>query len=112
MAQDHVVSVALDDVEETGDVALHPAHAVGHAGLGRAALECEERVRAGVDDGDAVTEAGHRHREVAAAASGVEHVERLAPRGLDASVEGVLENVPDHGGTERSAGAHRVRHDR
>ena len=110
MAQHHVVAAALDHVEEAVGVALDAPHPVGDAGLGGAALQREQRVGAGVDDGDPVAEAGDGHREVAAAAAGVEDVQRLAPRGLDPAVEGVLEDLPDHGGTERGAGAHRVRH--
>ena len=94
MAQHRVVAAALDDVEEAVGVALDALHAVGDAGLGGAALQREQRVRAGVDDGDAVAEAGDGHREVAAAASGVEDVQRLPARGLDPAVEGVLGGPP------------------
>lgn len=110
MAQHRVVAAAFDDVEEAVDVALDALDPVGDVGLGGPAFQREQRVRAGVHDGDAVAEAGGGHRELAAAASCVEHVERLPAGGLDPAVEGVLQDVPDHGGTERSAGARRVRH--
>lgn len=110
MAEHRVVAAAPDHVEEAVRVALDALHAVGDTGLGGAALQREQRVRAGVDDGDAVTEAGDGHREVAAAASGVEDVQRVPTRGLAPAVEGVLKDVPDHGGTEGGAGAARVRH--
>ena len=105
VAEHDVVAAALDHVEEAVGVALDAPHPVGDPGLGGAALQREQRVRAGVDDGDAVAEAGDGHREVAAAAPGVEDVERLPSRGLDPAVEGVLEDLPDHGGTEGGAGA-------
>lgn len=110
VAQHDVVATALDDVEEAVGVALDTLDTVGDPGLGGPALQREQRVRAGVDDGDTVAESGHGHREVAAAASGVEDVQRLPPGGLDPAVESVLEDLPDHGGTERSARARRVRH--
>ncbi len=104
------MAAAVDDVEEAVDVTLHTAHAVGDAGLRGPALQREQRVGAGVDDGDAVAEAGDGHREVARAAAGVENVQGVAPGRLDLVVESVLEDLPDHGGTEGGAGAHRVRH--
>ncbi|CAM5638711.1 hypothetical protein SGLAM104S_02450 [Streptomyces glaucescens] len=105
VAEHRVVAAALGHVEQAVGVALHSAHPVGDAGLGGAALQGEQRVGAGVDDGDPVAEAGDGHREVAAAASGVEDVQRLPARGLDPAVQGVLEDVPDDGGTEGGAGA-------
>ncbi len=112
LGKDGVEAAALDDIEEAEHVALDAAHAVGDPGLGGPALQGEQGVGAGVDDGDVVAELGDGHREVAAAASGVEHVEfgaRLAARDLDAAVEGLLQDVPDHGGTERGAGTGGVR---
>lgn len=104
MAQHHVVAAALDDVEQVMDIALDAVDPVGHTGLGGAALQREERVGAGVDHGDAVPELGHGHREVAAAAAGVEDVQGIRPPLLGPAVEGVLEDVPDHGGTEEARG--------
>ena len=77
------------------------------------ALQGEQGVGAGVDHGDAVAEAGQGHGEVAAAAAGVEDVQRLPAGGLDPAVQGVLKDLPDHGGAQSGAGdgrAHRVRH--
>jgi hypothetical protein len=110
VAEHGVVAAALDDVEQAVGVALDGAHAVGDAGLGSPALQGEEGVGAGVDDGDAVAEAGHGHGEVAGAAAGVEDVQGVAPGGLDPAVQGVLEDLPDHGGTKGCARAQRVRH--
>ena len=110
VAEHGVVAAALDDVEQAVGVALDGAHPVGDAGLRGAALQGEEGVGAGVDDGDAVAEAGDRHGEVAGAAAGVEDVQGVAPGGLDPALQGVLEDVPDHGGTKGCARAQRVRH--
>ncbi|GHI24318.1 hypothetical protein Shyd_56890 [Streptomyces hydrogenans] len=107
VAEHHVVGAALGHVEEAADVALDAGHQVGDPGLGGAALQREERVGAGVDDGDPVAEAGHRHREVAGAAAGVEDVQVGLPRAPDPAVEGVLEDVPDDGGAQ--GGARRAR---
>lgn len=104
MAQDRVVAAPLDHVEEPVGVALDALHAVGDAGLGGAALQGEQRVGAGVDDGDPVPEEGDGHREVPAAAAGVEDVERLTPGRLDPPLEGVLKDLPDHGRTEGGSG--------
>ncbi len=112
VAQHDVVPAALDHVEEAVGVALDAPHPVGDTGFGGAPLQGEERVRAGVDDRDAVAEPGGGHGEVAAAASGVEDVQRLTARGFDPAVQGVLQDLPDHGGTKRGAGSHRVRHGR
>ncbi|CAM5707314.1 hypothetical protein SCALM49S_02078 [Streptomyces californicus] len=57
-----VETAAVDDVEQAEDVALDAPDPVGHPGLGRAALQCEERVGARVDDGDAVAEPGGGRR--------------------------------------------------
>lgn len=108
MAQHDVVAAPLDHVEEAVDVALDALHTVGDAGFGGAALQGEQRVRAGVDDGDTVAEACHGHREIAAAAAGVEDVQHLTARGLHPAVKGVLEDLPDHRGTERATGARGV----
>lgn len=94
------------------DIALDTADPVGDPGLGRAALQREERVGAGVDDGDAVAETGDRHREVAGAAAGVQDIQGVPAGRLHPAVEGVLEDLPDHGGTEGGAGAQLVRHGR
>ena len=114
VAEHHVVAAALDDVEEAVGVALDAADPVGDAGLGGAALQREQRVGAGVDDGDAVAEAGDGHREVAAAAAGVEDVQRRpGPVALTRRSRASLQDLPDHGGTEGGAGAGmRVRHGR
>jgi hypothetical protein len=108
MAQHGVVATALDHVEQAVRVALDAPDPFGDAGLGGPALQREQRVRAGVDDGDAVAEAGDGNGEVAAAATGVEDVQHVPPRGLDPAVEGVLEDLPDHGGTQGRAGSRSV----
>lgn len=104
VAEHRVVPLALDHLEQAVDVALDTADPVGDPGLGGAALQREERVGAGVDDGDAVAEAGDRHREVAGAAAGVQDVQGVPAGHLHPVVEGVLEDLPDHGGTEGGAG--------
>ncbi|CAM5662598.1 hypothetical protein SAURM35S_09863 [Streptomyces aurantiogriseus] len=105
VAQHGVVAAALDDVEEAVGVALYALDRSATPASAAPALQGEQRVGAGVDDGDPVPEAGDGHREVAAAAPGVEDVQRLTSRGLDPAVEGVLEDLPDHGGTESGAGS-------
>ncbi len=120
MAEHGVVPLAPDHVEEAPDVPLDSADELGDAGLGGPALQREERVGAGVDDGDPVAEAGHRHREVPGAAARVEDIEGVLPGGLDPAVQGVLEDVPDDGGAQGGArraggrlsteGGGRVRH--
>ena len=110
VAQHRVVTAALDHVEQAEDVALDAADPVGDPGLGGAALQCEERVGAGVDDGDPVAEAGDRHREVAGAAAGVQDVQGVPAGRLDLAVESILQDLPDHGGTEGGAGAQLIRH--
>lgn len=82
------------------------------AGLGGAALQREERVGAGVDDGDPMAEPGDRHREVPGAAAGVQDVQGVPAGRLDLAVEGVLQDLPHHSGTEGGAGAQLVRHGR
>ncbi len=105
-----VEAVALDDVEQAVRVALDAPDAVGDAGLGGPALQREQRVGAGVDDGDPVAEPGERHRELARAATGVEHLEDVPTGGLDPAVEGVPQDLPDDGGAEGSPGAQGVGH--
>ena len=77
-------------------VALHGAHPVGHPRLGGPAGERGERVRAGVDDGDAVPGLGQRDGEPAGAAADVEHGER---RGRPCRSQFAAQHRPDHGGT-------------
>ncbi len=110
VAQDGVVARAVHHLEQPQDVPLHTADPVGDTGLGRAAFQREQGVGAGVDDGDPVAEPGDGHREVAGAATGVQHVQGVPADRLDPAVEGVLEDLPDHGGTEGGSGAQLVRH--
>ncbi len=112
VAEHRVETAAVDDVEQAEDVALDATDPVGHPGLGRAALQCEERVGARVDDGDAVAEPGGGHGEVARAAPGVQYVQGVPADRLGLTVQSVLEDLPDHGGTKGGAGARLVRHGR
>lgn len=107
VAEHGVVARAADHVEQSADVALDAGDEVGDPGLGGPALQREQRVGAGVDDRDPVAEAGDGDREVPGAAARVEDVEAVLPGGLDPAVEGVLEDVPDDGGTQ--GGARRAR---
>lgn len=110
VAEHGVVATALDDVEQAVGVALNRAYPVGDACLRGAAFQGEEGVGTGVDDRDAMAEAGDRYGEVAGAAAGVEDVQGVAAGGLDPALQGVLEDLPDHGGTKGCARAQRVRH--
>ena len=60
VAEHQVGACGVGNLGEGGQVAL--ARVDGDAGLTGPAIECRERVRAGVDDGDLVTQAGDAYR--------------------------------------------------
>jgi hypothetical protein len=62
VAADQVERLAVSNAGVSASP-LPPRDAVGDAGVGGAAFESGEGVRAGIDDGDVVTELGERDGE-------------------------------------------------
>ena len=75
----HLANEIIDNATDEGvgghatrvAVTLHGLDPLRHAGLGGAAGQRGERVRAGVDDRDRVSRLGQRHREAAGATAHV-----------------------------------------
>jgi hypothetical protein len=87
-------SRAADHGQQVVSVGLDAPH--GHPGVRRPPLQGGERVRAGIDDRDAMTECGQRNGEAARPAARVHDVERPHRQNRP-------EHLPDHRGSYRLA---------
>ena len=105
MAEHGVDARCRHQIGQLSRITLDGADCSGEASLGGPPFERSERVRAGVDDGDPVTEPGQRDGEPAGAAAGVENVETGATVDREPG-ERVTEHRPDDRRAQRTTRMH------
>lgn len=101
MTQQDIDLLRINDLPQSVEITLAPADALGDPGLGSAALEGSQRVRARVDDDDLVAELRQRNREPAATATGINDGKLMTSSPLGKLLERTSQVLPDDAAARR-----------